>query len=589
MSRTDDEAQLWADGAGSVVLGSRALWLPSGRRGLVHVDLLDLRKVGLTTDHATLVVSTGPRTYRVEAEAVGGKGRLYHLFHAVFERITAHPQSERILRTLAETDQLESALLARRPRATQAFIAICLAAFGLQMMWGATLPVVSLLGSPTDDPGGLSFLPARLARLVAMGANTPGLVDAGEYFRLATANFLHAGWGHLLVNLLGLMALGPLVERLWGSARFVILFLLTGLTGAVASTWLTAPMISVGVSTALLGLLGAYFVIWLRFRTDLPPRFSVPTDRWVALVVINGVIWWYVPAVDHFGHLGGALGGVAVALAIHPLWRRDPGFVRPTTAATKAMAIVLSAVFVAAAGWAATVAARRPLDEGLRRLTLSQARQPPTRANLIAWAIATWPEAEPPLLRAAEATIRAAVDGIDSDAGRAAILDTWATLSYRLGRHREAVSASLSSIQLDPSPVTMSQAARFLKAYLQDAAPYRYGVVDGQGVSLELDDGQVKLTRSHGLEDLLIVGLVERGGRLEGSLWIQYSSRAGEAFSWPLVHRRDADREGGGLDVLGAPDATLRLALIATSRISDYGADVGLKYLPMDPGVRRLP
>ncbi|HEX8131793.1 MAG TPA: rhomboid family intramembrane serine protease, partial [Pyrinomonadaceae bacterium] len=71
--------------------------------------------------------------------------------------------------------------------------------------------------------------------LRAYGAKYSSLIKAGEWWRLVTPVFLHIGWIHLLVNMYSLFILGPYVEKLYGSARFVFFWIATGVAGVVAS------------------------------------------------------------------------------------------------------------------------------------------------------------------------------------------------------------------------------------------------------------------------------------------------------------------------------------------------------------------
>ena len=573
---TDEDVEIWEGQDGSVRLGPNSIWIPAGRRRHREVRYARLTRLGLTLNSDTLVLSTLEDAFRLTADKVGGVHRLVALHRSLVHRIAAHPAGDQIFAKLVRNEELDRTFMERRPNASYAFIALCVVVFAVQLAWQATLPSSMLWGN-TDPVRSVDSLLMRLARIIAMGANTPGLIEAGEYYRLATANFLHAEWVHIGINLFGLFGLGPLVERIWGPWRLTVVFLLSGLTGAIASAWLTEPLVAVGVSTSLLGLLGAYFVVWLRFRSELPPRFAVPTSRWIVLALINLVIWWNVPSVDHWGHLGGALGGAAFAFVVHPIWSKAPEFLRPTTRLMKACAVALTGLFVAAGVWAASAAISQPTEEGLRRLVIDQGGRSPIIANDLAWAIATSPKVSPPLLAAAEVAARGAVNKTERLDYRAAFLDTWATTLHRLGRTDEAIRASLESVRIEPQPDTTSQLARFLQAHLRKGPAIRIGVPDAASIAITFSDGQVELTRESGLPDLLLVALVEREARLEGTLLIRYPAKSSAASQWATE----------SLGALRHPDVTIRLGLITTGRVTS--TDVALKYLTMDPQIRSLP
>ena len=143
-------------------------------------------------------------------------------------------------------------------------------------------------------------------------------VAAGETYRLLTAAFLHAGFLHLLLNMLALGTLGPPLEQSLGRLRFAALYLLSALGGSVAG-FLLAPqqLISVGASGAVFGLFGAYYVVVRRLGGETRPILGI--------LAVNLVITFAVPFIDWRAHLGGLVTGllVAAALVYAPRDRRD--------------------------------------------------------------------------------------------------------------------------------------------------------------------------------------------------------------------------------------------------------------------------
>jgi len=127
-----------------------------------------------------------------------------------------------------------------------------------------------------------------------------------EWYRLLTSVFLHGSWLHLAFNMYVLYVLGPPLERLLGHARFLALFLIAGLGGAVASyTFSSVNTVSVGASGAIFGLMGALVVAGRHLRADI--------TQVLVLIGINVVIGFIAPGVDWRAHLGGLLTGAAVA------------------------------------------------------------------------------------------------------------------------------------------------------------------------------------------------------------------------------------------------------------------------------------
>lgn len=564
--------EVWPALEPKVRLGADFIEL-SRRRRRTKILLTDLAIV--RRHRGDLVISTAEQSYWIAPDAVGGPEAVRALHLALRDRIDTHPEAERIRSTLARMTHLHRTFSGRRPRVTLAVLVVCAVVYAGQVAWGATLPI-SLLW----DDDGFRSLPIRFARLLTMGANAHALINHGELFRLATANLLHANTVHFVMNVLGLLMLGPLIEQIWGPWRTAVVMGVTALAGAAASAWLTNSAGSVGVSTALLGLLGVYAVLWIRFRTHLPPAFVVPRDRWVALIAINGIIWWFIPVVDHFGHLGGALAGAALVMVVHPLGR-TPNFLVSAGRVTRFMAVGLGLLFVGSIAMAAATALRRPPSETLDPVVRAAAQRSPDFANNIAWAIVTSPDSDLGMLQTARAAAAEAAEATDGRELRAAIIDTLATAHYRLGQYRAAVNASLESVFLDSNDVTRNQLARFLQAHLQTSGIYSddYGSVDDTTVTLDAE--QVTLTRRTNDKNLFIIALIYRANRLEGSLWVH----------WPRTSPDDVinSRTEDHLGALRHDDAMLRVALIATDRVTEKPQKFSLDYLTMDDVTRSLP
>lgn len=140
-------------------------------------------------------------------------------------------------------------------------------------------------------------------------------VAAGEWWRLLTAPFLHAGLWHVGLNMLALWILGGLLEPLLGRWRFVSVYLVSALAGAVASYSLSNPgVISVGASGAVFGLLGATIVALRRLNRDV--------SGVLVLLGINVVLGFVFPNIDWRAHLGGLLAGLVLTAAMVAVPRR---------------------------------------------------------------------------------------------------------------------------------------------------------------------------------------------------------------------------------------------------------------------------
>lgn len=158
--------------------------------------------------------------------------------------------------------------------------------------------------------------------LVAFGAKINELVLAGEWFRLVTPIFIHIGLLHIASNSYALWIIGPLIERLYGSARYLLLYLLAGIGGGILSLiWQVAadkpsgP--SAGASGAIFGLFGVIMVFSYKYRKELPPNFrSAIKSSFLPVIVINLFIGTTIPFIDNAAHVGGLISGALLTLLI---------------------------------------------------------------------------------------------------------------------------------------------------------------------------------------------------------------------------------------------------------------------------------
>ena len=170
--------------------------------------------------------------------------------------------------------------------------------------------------------------------LIAYGAKLNSLIQQGQWWRFVTPIFLHGGFAHLLMNMYGLWILGPYVERLYGSAKFVVFWVLTGIAGVVASYLTVRPAMhaagpvgrflfkaddvaSVGASGALFGLIGVLFVFGIKFRHELPEGFKRAFGTgMLPTILLNIFIGYVFPFIDNAAHMGGLTAGALLALFI---------------------------------------------------------------------------------------------------------------------------------------------------------------------------------------------------------------------------------------------------------------------------------
>jgi membrane associated rhomboid family serine protease len=148
----------------------------------------------------------------------------------------------------------------------------------------------------------------------------------GEWWRLLSPVLVHGSLLHLGFNMYFLYLVGPLVEQVYGSARFLLLYVLTAATASLAS-FLLGPGPSVGASGALFGLCGVLLVGRALHRPVLQGQQRAIMSQIGFLVVINLVLGFGLNTfggnVDNFAHLGGLAGGLWLGLLIPPIGARE--------------------------------------------------------------------------------------------------------------------------------------------------------------------------------------------------------------------------------------------------------------------------
>lgn len=153
----------------------------------------------------------------------------------------------------------------------------------------------------------------------ALGMKANDEILQGQLWRLFTPMFLHSSSSllHIAFNMYALFILGPQLERFYGHSRFLMLYLLGGFAGNVAS-FLLSPEYSLGASTAIFGLIGAQGVFLYRHRKMFGGMAQRALVNIITVAVVNLIIG-LSPGIDNWGHVGGLLGGTLFAWFGGPL------------------------------------------------------------------------------------------------------------------------------------------------------------------------------------------------------------------------------------------------------------------------------
>jgi membrane associated rhomboid family serine protease len=171
----------------------------------------------------------------------------------------------------------------------------------------------------------------------------------GEWYRLVTSGFLHAGLIHIGFNMWALYMLGPQLERALGSVRFAVTYFFAMLCGSLGALILSPNDLTVGASGAIFGLMGVLVILHRMNGVRL-------MDSGLGAVLIMNLLITVGAAgrISIGGHLGGLIGGLIAGWILLVLPRRSralPSFL-PTLAVVALGVAVVGASMWAAAQWA---------------------------------------------------------------------------------------------------------------------------------------------------------------------------------------------------------------------------------------------
>jgi len=337
------------------------------------------------------------------------------LVRALQERIAREPEGAIQLARMAEIEAtLREPLV---PWCTRILVATCLAVYGLELWLGPVVHHAGFFSAP--------------------------LVTRGEPWRLLTANLVHADLLHLTMNMIGLAALGSLVERALGSARTGLVMGVSAL-GAMAAGVAAHYEVMVGASGIVAGLLGALIWLELRFPERLPATWRIPRRLLWIVLLLQGLLDLSLPFVAGAAHLGGLVAGFVAAMAcVGPRLRSEPLPAPVRLASALVVVVTLASVTLATRMIAGGAAIESHAARLLRIEDVS-----PHLLNDAAWLIATSTRPTLVALERADALAERAVaetDRLDPN-----MLDTLAEVQFQRGQGDSALETIDEAIALAP-------------------------------------------------------------------------------------------------------------------------------------------
>lgn len=183
-----------------------------------------------------------------------------------------------------------------------------------------------------SDPGGvrsggmMSILAPSIRSLFLFGASgSVPVFSFGRWWTVLSAGWLHGSLLHILFNMLWVRQLAPDTAELYGGPRMTIIYTVASACGFFLSSaagyylyWLPIPFLhgaqfTIGASAAIFGLLGA--LVYYGRRTG-SSHVGTQAKTYAVILFIFGFV---MPGVDNYAHLGGFLGGYAMARWLDPL------------------------------------------------------------------------------------------------------------------------------------------------------------------------------------------------------------------------------------------------------------------------------
>jgi membrane associated rhomboid family serine protease len=197
------------------------------------------------------------------------------------------------------------------------FVNLGVFAYGLSLAWSVNLHR-EYLGGGLSLTGRAAPLPGRVLEIwYRIGAARPeDVLNPSGWWRLLAASFVHSGFLHLLLNMFGLYMVGRQLETTWGRWRFLLIYLFSAWS-AVCIGMSRQTSLTMGASGAVCGMIGAEIVWVIANRRFLPPLLRKRAYTGMVLNLFILAMFTLVPGTGAWGHFGGLLAGVVLAIFLH--------------------------------------------------------------------------------------------------------------------------------------------------------------------------------------------------------------------------------------------------------------------------------
>ncbi len=286
-----------------------------GRFTVAWSEVADLRMV-MIQGNAQLVITLVPPPGEVQRKrwwGVGAEKRMAltglseamqtQAYEAGYRQfmLRAHPQAEQALHQQVAEIQAHTEFDARLAALTPRVWAMPTVMLACAAVWVANV----MSGMSVTSPGSED--------LFRWGANSASAVQAGQWWRLVTAMFLHGGILHLALNMFALWESGLMVTRLFGNRGFIVIYLGAGLAGNALSLHFAGQTgVSVGASGAVFGVAGALLAAVIQHGGKFPMGRSRQMLTSLGIFILYSLAYGFSnKGIDNAAHIGGLLAGFA--------------------------------------------------------------------------------------------------------------------------------------------------------------------------------------------------------------------------------------------------------------------------------------
>jgi rhomboid protease GluP len=155
---------------------------------------------------------------------------------------------------------------------------------------------------------GNGFMEFTVESLIKWGGQIRYLTVGGEWYRLITSTFIHAGLVHVAFNMYALFYIGMYLEPLLGRWRYLTVYLACGILASLASVWWRISDVGIGASGAIFGLYGVFLALLTTNFVEQSVR--KPMLRSIGFFVVFNLAYGSFGNIDNVAHIGGLVSGV---------------------------------------------------------------------------------------------------------------------------------------------------------------------------------------------------------------------------------------------------------------------------------------